>query len=243
MTGATLTFLAFDANTSVCCFRELKEDARWTNGKIANAFLATWQWTKNQLRLPNLATTYSFAWEEPHPINPSPPMERDLIFTLYSSSVEADSRPINRPIGHFHAFHVPSILPFNQVSETPSGLELNPLFHMIWLPQDLFLQSHFPQILSCQFSTALVLVIVLLACTIHRQVCLHWQQQKLQNKTGSVGKREISAWLVAVSTCAITLDGRHSMGDELSRRRGQGGNLNSITVFSPALLLCPFTLL
>ena len=150
--------------------------------KIANAFLATWQWTKNQLKLPNLAATYSFAWEEPHPINPSPPMERDLIFTLYSSSVEADIHPINRPIGHFHAFHVPSILPFNQVLETfqmdgsPSELELNPHFHMIWLPQGLFLQFYIPQTLSCQFSTALSLVNVrglqLLASTIQRRVCL-----------------------------------------------------------------------
>ena len=59
---------------------------------------------------------------------------------------------------------------------SPSELELNLLFHMISLPQGLFLQFHTPRTLSSQFSTALALVNVLsvqfLARTIQKQVCL-----------------------------------------------------------------------
>ena len=141
MTGATLTFLAFDANTSVSCFWEMKEDIRlqmhfWQPGLVNEKPVKIAKF-RDHLFIRLRGTLY------PHSFLSDRERSHLHIVFLFSWGRHPPDHTTDRSLSRLPCSIHP---PFNQVLETfqtdgsPSELELNPLFHMIWLPRGLFLQ-------------------------------------------------------------------------------------------------------
>ena len=199
--------------------------------KIANAFLATWQWTKKPVKIAKFSNHLFI----------------HLRGTPSYHSFLSDGERSHLHIVFFFSWgrQPPDQLTHRSLSRLPCSI--HPPFQSSIgdisngrITKWAWIESAFPHdkttsrfysfnftLYGCFMSILSIALVIVLSMELfclyfQSEVGLHWQQQKSQNKTGSVGRREISAWLVAVSTCAITLDGRHSMGDELGRNREKG---------------------